>query len=89
MDTILKQLSPMKTGKELLSSMTVLPPYDPNICTQSPTDRLMALSAFYDVYIPSSMSIEIYSKLYLALLRSLQKKEGRTAQIQRKIRLFL
>ena len=83
MDTLLKQLSPMKTGKELLSSMTVLPPYDPNICTQSPTDRLMALSAIYDVYIPSSMSIEIYSKLYLALLRSLQKKEGQTAQIQR------
>ena len=73
----------MKTGRELLSAMTVLPPYDPDICTQSATDRLMALSAIYDVYIPSSMSIEIYSKLYLALLRSLQKKEGRTAQIQR------
>ena len=83
MDNILKQLSPMKTGPELLSEMTVLPAYDPNIRAQSSTVRLMALSDLYNIYIPSSMSVEIYSKLYLALLRSLQKKEGITAQIQR------
>ena len=29
------------------------------------------------------MSVEIYSKLYLALLRSLQKKSNTHAQIQR------
>ena len=83
MDNILKQLSPMKTGPELLSEMTVLPAYDPNIRAQPSTVRLMALSDLYNIYIPSSMSVEIYSKLYLALLRSLQKKEGITAQIQR------
>ena len=83
MDNILNQLSPMKTGAELLSEMSVLPPYDPNIRTQPSTVRLMALSDLYSIYIPSSMSVEIYSKLYLALLRSLQKKEGSTAQIQR------
>jgi hypothetical protein len=43
----------------------------------------MALSDIYNIYIPSSMSVEIYSKLYLALLRSLQKKVGTSAQIQR------
>ena len=83
MDNILNQLSPMKTGAELLSEMTVLPSYDPNIRAQPSTVRLMALSDLYNIYIPSSMSVEIYSKLYLALLRSLQKKEGITAQIQR------
>ena len=83
MDNILSQLSPMKNGKELLDQMTVLPPYDPKIREQSSTVRLMALSDLYNIYIPSSMSVEIYSKLYLALLRSLQKKEGITAQIQR------
>ena len=83
MDNILKQLSPMKTGPELLSEMTVLLTYDPNIRAQPSTVRLMALSDLYNIYIPSSMSVEIYSKLYLALLRSLQKKEGITAQIQR------
>ena len=35
----------------------------------------MALSDLYNVYIPSQMSMEIYSKLYLALLRSIQKKQ--------------
>ena len=83
MDTILNQLSPMKTGAELLSEMTVLPAYDPNIRAQPSTVRLIALSDLYNIYIPSSMSVEIYSKLYLALLRSLQKKVGINAQIQR------
>ena len=83
MDNILSQLSPMKNGKELLDQMTVLPPYDPKIREQSSTVRLMALSDLYNIYIPSSMSVEIYSKLYLSLLRSLQKKIGTSAQIQR------
>ena len=83
MENLLNQLSPMKTGTELLSEMTVLPPYDPKIRLQSATTRLMALSDLYNIYVPSSMSVEIYSKLYLALLRSLHKKEGISAQIQR------
>ena len=83
MENLLNQLAPMKTGAELLSEMTVLPAYDPNIRAQPSTVRLMAISDLYNIYVPSSMSIEIYSKLYLALLRSLQKKKGITAQIQR------
>ena len=83
MENILSQLSPMKNGKELLDQMTVLPAYDPNILEQSSTVRLMALSDLYNIYVPSAMSVEIYSKLYLALLRSLQKKVGINAQIQR------
>ena len=83
METLPNQLSPMKTGKDLLSEMTVLPKQDPDIRLQPSTVRLMALSDHYDIYLPSSMSVEIYNKLYLALLRSLQKKEGPIAQIQR------
>ena len=83
MENLLNQLSSMKTGTELLSEMTVLPPYDPKIRLQSATIRLMALSDLYNIYIPSSMSVEIYSKLYLALLRSLHKKESISAKIQR------
>lgn len=83
MENLLNQLSSMKTGTELLSEMTVLPPYDPKIRLQSATIRLMALSDLYNIYIPSSMSVEIYSKLYLALLRSFHKKESISAQIQR------
>lgn len=83
MDTILNQLSPMKNGKELLEELAILPPYNPKIREQASTVRLMALSDLYSLYIPSSMSVEIYSKLYLALLRSLHKKEGISAQVQR------
>ena len=83
MNDILNQLSEMKSGKDLISELSVLPAYDDNIRSQSATTRLVALSDIYNIYIPSTMSVEIYSKLYLALLRSLHKKSSRNAQIQR------
>ena len=42
-------------------------------------ERLIALQDLYSVYIPTDMSREIYSKLYLALLRSMSKKQSLTA----------
>ena len=82
MNNILSQLSEMKTGQDLISEMSVLPLYDENIRSQSTTSRLIALSELYNIYIPSPMSVEIYSKLYLALLRSLQKKSSKNARMQ-------
>ena len=82
MNNIFSQLSEMKSGEDLISEMSVLPLYDENICSQSTTTRLSALSEIYNIYIPSPMSLEIYSKLYLALLHSLQKKCSRNARIQ-------
>lgn len=76
---ILTYLPEMKSGKELASAMAILPEYDDSIRCQNQAIRLMALSDLYNVYIPSSMSIEIYSKLYLALIRSLQKKSTKIA----------
>lgn len=63
----------MKTGIELKNALSVLPTYSSNIRNQSKSERLIALSDLYTIYIPSAMSEEIYSKLYLALLRSMQK----------------
>lgn len=77
------KLPPMLSGAELLSALEVLPPYDESIRNQDAATRLMALSDLYKIYLPSQMSIEIYSKLYLALLRSLQKKGTKTAIEQR------
>lgn len=74
-----ENLPPMLTGKELESALTVLPEYDASIQNQPSSIRLMALSDLYDLYLPSCMSTEIYSKLYLALIRSLQKKETQIA----------
>ncbi len=73
----------MKAGEELISALTVLPEYNESICEENEAIRLMALSDLYKIYLPSQMSVEIYSKLYLALLRSLQKKTTKTATQQR------
>ena len=73
----------MKSGQELLSALEVLPEYDGSICDADAAIRLMALSDLYRVYVPSQMSLEIYSKLYLALMRSLQKKGTKLAIQQR------
>ena len=79
---IISQLPSMKSEKELYSALLNLPMYDGSICQSSATERLIALSDIYDIYIPSEMTYEIYSKLYLALLNSLKKKSTRAAVIQ-------
>lgn len=71
---LIYNLPPILSGERLISSLTVLPEYEPSIIHKSETERLMALSDIYRIYIPSKMSQEIYSKLYLSLMRSLQKK---------------
>lgn len=82
MNKIIELLPEMKAGDALISALSVLPEYDENIRSQNEALRLIALSDLYKIYIPSPMTIEIYSKLYLALLRSLQKKMTKTAIIQ-------
>ena len=74
MPDIVKLLPDMKTGDSLVSALSVLPEYDESIRSQNEAERLVALSDLYRLYIPSPMTMEIYSKLYLALLRSMQKK---------------
>lgn len=77
------KLPEMKSGNELISALSIIPEYDESICQQNQAVRLMALSDLYQIYIPSQMSLEIYSKLYLALLRSMQKKGTQMAIKQR------
>jgi len=80
---IINSLPRMKSGNELTAALEVLPEYNVKICTADVPMRLMALSDLYRIYIPSQMSLEIYSKLYLALLRSMQKKGTKLAIKQR------
>lgn len=77
------KLPEMKSGNELISALSIIPEYNETICQQNQAVRLMALSDLYQIYIPSQMSLEIYSKLYLALLRSMQKKGTQMAIKQR------
>lgn len=74
MNDLMHILPPMKNGDELVSGLAVFPDYDEKIRLENPAIRLMALSDLYSMYIPSQMSLEIYNKLYLALLRSMHKK---------------
>ena len=78
-----KLLPSMESGQELITALSIIPKYDESICEQNQTARLVALSDLYQIYIPSQMSLEIYSKLYLALLRSMQKKGTQMAIKQR------
>lgn len=71
---IINAMPEMLSGNELISALAILPEYDENIINENIATRLMALSDLYKIYVPSKMSLEVYSKLYLALLRSLQKK---------------
>lgn len=83
MSNFISLLPPMKFGQELTAAMEVLPKYDRKICLADASIRLRALSDIYSIYVPSQMSSEIYSKLYLSLLHSMQKKEEKIAVRQR------
>ena len=78
-NTLIEELPEMLSGNELKNAMQVLPEYDESIRQENDAKRLMKLSDLYNIYLPSQMSQEIYSKLYLGILRSLQKKGTRTA----------
>lgn len=79
---VIKQLPEMLSGENLINKIQVLPKYDRKFRENgSVTERLIKLSDLYNIYIPSQMSIEIYNKLYLGIVRSLQKK-GETLTIK-------
>lgn len=82
-DKIVDIMPEMKTGKELLDCLRETPEYPACIWEKSSMERLVALSDIYNVYIPSRMSVEIYHKLYMGLLRSMQKKESMQAVYQK------
>ena len=73
---ILQTMPQMIIGHELDELLCVMPDYDETIREKSIPERLIALQEIYRIFIPNKMSREIYSKLYLALLRSLQKKQS-------------
>ena len=79
MDEIIRAMPKMLSGDELKDALGIFPKYDSTIRNEQDAVRYMSLSHLYNIYVPSQMSSEIYSKLYLALLRSLQKKSSKMA----------
>lgn len=80
MNKVIKELPDMLSGNELQNAMSIIPKYDKQIQKDGGmTERLLKLSDLYSIYIPSQMSTEIYSKLYLGIIRSMQKKGNKLA----------
>lgn len=71
---LMEYFPPMLLGEELDEAMRYLPKYNPDICHLDAGIRLRQLDKLKEIYIPSKMSQEIYVKLYLAMVRSLEKK---------------
>lgn len=76
MNDVVKLMPEMIMGEALDEKLKILPEYDTDIRNAPVTERLVALQDLYSVFIPNQMSREIYSKLYLSLLRSMQKKKS-------------
>lgn len=80
--TIIDQVPEMLFGKELTYNLSLLPEKK---IVNGKKEQLLALSDIYKVFIPSTMSCEIYNKIYLALIHSLKKKELSVMTQQQKI----
>ena len=75
-------IAPMYEREELINRLAVNPEYDNSIHNASVAERLMALSDLYSLYIPTDMTVEIYYKLYVALIHSLSQKNTLTSTAQ-------
>ena len=60
LSNVIRILPTMKSGKELLSALEVLPKSDEGICDADAPVRLMALSDLYRIYVPNQMSVIEY-----------------------------
>lgn len=79
MNRLVNELAPLKSGEELIQALEGIPEYNSNICNENTAIRLMELENIYNIYFPSYMSCEIYNKLYMAVMRSLMKKDTKIA----------
>ena len=72
-------------GSELKQALQILPKYDSKIRNAQASERLIALTQFYDIFYPSKMACEIYSKLYFAYLNAIKKKSSKQPKTSRGI----
>ncbi len=80
---IIKCVPKMLEGEELMNEMRIAPTYDEAIRTKSTSERLIALNDIYNIFVPMSMGKHIYNKMYLSMLRGLQKKNDKLLHKQR------
>ncbi len=68
---------------EYMNKASRLPVYKAEQRMLPMEQRLLLLDTLYSIYVPTDMSFEVYSKLFVALSRSLNKKFSREAILQR------
>ena len=83
MFNISDQLPKMITGHVLEKEMLILPDYDDSVRNLDSASRLVHLTELEELFVPSPMACEIYTKIYLAMVHSLNKKETKDAICQR------
>ena len=74
MSELKDQLNDYLVGPDLIRELTVLPNYKNDLVDTG--DRLIALLDVYKLYLPTRSTIEIYNRLYLSLISSLEKKNS-------------
>ncbi len=79
MDDLKTQLNQYLAGEELIRALTVLPPVRENL--RDVPERLAALLDVYKIFLPGKSVQDIYNRLYLAILNSLEKKNTLTATL--------
>ena len=67
-------LPPMLFGEKLKETLAVLPAYDASARDMDAGSRLLRLSDIYQIFVPTSMTVEIYHKLYMMTAASMSKK---------------
>ena len=79
MNEMMTYMPKMLSGQALDDALRISPEYDEQIRNATEAERLIALQDLYRVYIPTDMAREIYTKLYLSLLRSMSRKQTLSA----------
>ena len=72
MKELSNQLNEFLSGEALLKKMMVVPEYKEGL--DRVQDRLVALMDIYKLFIPTLTNVDIYNRLYLSVLCSLEKK---------------
>lgn len=67
-------LPKMLFGEDLKNMLQVLPDYDESVRGLDAGTRLLKLMDIYKVFVPQNLSLEIYHKLYMMTVMSLQQK---------------
>lgn len=80
---LISQMPKMLSGDDINEALKVFPPYDESIKNTPITDRLMALDNIYRLYVPTQLSLEIYAKFYISIVRGLREKDSMDAIRQR------